>query len=265
MRSFGSFQSPVDGIGCAPSSRTWGHASCASRVDAAPVEGDDHPLAGHAVQQAARRALLGRSGPRSVAIGGRAEGLDIQGDAVGSCACSIRPASCAWRPRGLHPRPASWPVVDAAAPRRSGVESRPPLRPTGVFLAVVRRRDRHRRAPGGANVWVSRPSLRIRGQVAHEGARDRVAKTRRTTRTPRVALSTWAVRRAPKNRSSAMTRSCSSHLLRFLCPTWALERASNSSARRRASRTPGGRECCQDRSRGYGLAISTHHHGQSGP
>ena len=33
-----------------------------------------------------------------------------------------------------------------------GVESRPPLRPTGVFLAVVRRRDRHRRAPGGANV-----------------------------------------------------------------------------------------------------------------
>ena len=53
-------------------------------LDAAPVEGDDHPLPGHAVQQTARRALLGRSGPRSVAIGGRAEGLDIQGDAVGA-------------------------------------------------------------------------------------------------------------------------------------------------------------------------------------
>ena len=38
----------------------------------------------NAVQQTARRALLGRSGPRSVAIGGRAEGLDIQGDAVGA-------------------------------------------------------------------------------------------------------------------------------------------------------------------------------------
>ena len=56
----------------------------APHADAAPVEGDDHPLPGHAVQQAARRALLGRSGPRSVAIGGRAEGLDIQGDAVGA-------------------------------------------------------------------------------------------------------------------------------------------------------------------------------------
>ena len=56
----------------------------APHTDAAPVEGDDHPLPGHAVQQTARRALLGRSGPRSVAIGGRAEGLDIQGDAVGA-------------------------------------------------------------------------------------------------------------------------------------------------------------------------------------
>ena len=33
----------------------------APHTDAAPVEGDDHPLPGHAVQQTARRALLGRS------------------------------------------------------------------------------------------------------------------------------------------------------------------------------------------------------------
>ena len=35
----------------------------APHADAAPVEGDDHPLPGHAVQPTARRALLGRSGP----------------------------------------------------------------------------------------------------------------------------------------------------------------------------------------------------------
>ena len=54
----------------------------------------------------------------------------------------------------------------------SGVESRPPLRPTGVFLAVVRRRDRHRRAPGGANVdGLQAVAPHPPGQVAHEGAR----------------------------------------------------------------------------------------------
>ena len=53
-----------------------------------------------------------------------------------------------------------------------GVESRPPLRPTGVFLAVVRRRDRHRRAPGGANVdRLQAVAPHPPGQVAHEGAR----------------------------------------------------------------------------------------------
>ena len=81
MRSFGSFQSVWNRL------RPFfvlGPRFCAPHADAAPVEGDDHPLAGHAVQQAARRALLGRSGPRSVAIGGRAEGLDIQGDALGA-------------------------------------------------------------------------------------------------------------------------------------------------------------------------------------
>ena len=53
-----------------------------------------------------------------------------------------------------------------------GVESRPPLRPTGVFLAVVRRRDRHRRAPGGANVdGLQAVAPHPPGQVAHEGAR----------------------------------------------------------------------------------------------
>ena len=54
----------------------------------------------------------------------------------------------------------------------SWVESRPPLRPTGVFLAVVRRRDRHRRAPGGANVdGLQAVAPHPPGQVAHEGAR----------------------------------------------------------------------------------------------
>ena len=49
---------------------------------------------------------------------------------------------------------------------------RPPLRPTGVFLAVVRRRDRHRRAPGGANVdGLQAVAPHPPGQVAHEGAR----------------------------------------------------------------------------------------------
>ena len=63
------------------------------------------------------------------------------------------------------------PVVDAQH-HQGGVESRPPLRPTGVFLAVVRRRDRHRRAPGGANVdGLQAVAPHPPGQVAHEGAR----------------------------------------------------------------------------------------------
>ena len=66
----------------------------APHADAAPVEGDDHPLPGHAVQQTARRALLGRSGPRSVAIGGRAEGLGYPGRCPRSGAApALRPAS----------------------------------------------------------------------------------------------------------------------------------------------------------------------------
>ena len=145
----------------------------APHADAAPVEGDDHPLPGHAVQQTARRALLGRSGPRSVAIGGRAEGLDIQGDAVGA---ELR---LRFGQRAVHGDRAACirgqlrraPVVDAQH-HQGGVESRPPLRPTGVFLAVVRRRDRHRRAPGGANVdGLEAVAPHPPGQVAHEGAR----------------------------------------------------------------------------------------------
>ena len=65
---------------------------------------------------------------------------------------------------------------------KAGVESRPPLRPTGVFLAVVRRRDRHRRAPGGANVdGLQAVAPHPPGQVAHEGAR-RVANRGRAHR-----------------------------------------------------------------------------------
>ena len=63
------------------------------------------------------------------------------------------------------------PVVDAQH-HQGGVESRPPLRPTGVFLAVVRRRARHRRAPGGANVdGLQAVAPHPPGQVAHAGAR----------------------------------------------------------------------------------------------
>ena len=63
------------------------------------------------------------------------------------------------------------PVVDAQH-HQGGVESRPPRRPTGVFLAVVRRRDRHRRAPGGANVdGLQAVAPQPPGQVAHAGAR----------------------------------------------------------------------------------------------
>ena len=41
-----------------------------------------------------------------------------------------------------------------------------------MFLAVVRRRDRHRRAPGGANVdGLQAVAPHPPGQVAHEGAR----------------------------------------------------------------------------------------------
>ena len=145
----------------------------APHADAAPVEGDDHPLAGHAVQQAARRALLGRSGPRSVAIGGRAEGLDIQGDALGA-ELRLRfgqRAEHGDRAACIRGQLRRAPVVDAQH-HQGGVESRPPLRPTGVFLAVVRRRDRHRRAPGGANVdGLQAVAPHPPGQVAHEGAR----------------------------------------------------------------------------------------------
>ena len=63
-------------------SSSWGHALRLTRTR--PPSRETTTRFGHAVQQTARRALLGRSGPRSVAIGGRAEGLDIQDDAVGA-------------------------------------------------------------------------------------------------------------------------------------------------------------------------------------
>ena len=80
------------------------------------------------------------------------------------------------RPPCRLPCPASAGQDTPATPRKQvsayGVESRPPLRPTGVFLAVVRRRDRHRRAPGGANVdGLQAVAPHPPGQVAHEGAR----------------------------------------------------------------------------------------------
>ena len=145
----------------------------ASHADAAPVEGDDNPLPGHAVQQPARRALLGRAGPRGVAIGGRAEGLDIQGDAV------VAELGLRFRQRAEHgDRPARVggqlrraPVVDAPH-HQGGVESRPPLPPPGVLFAVVRRRDRHRRTTGGAHVHgLQAVTPHPPGEVAHEGAR----------------------------------------------------------------------------------------------
>ena len=152
------------------------------------------------------------------------------------------------------------PVVDAQH-HQGGVESRPPLRPTGVFLAVVRRRDRHRRAPGGADVdGLQAVAPHPPGQVAHEGAR-RVA----TAAEPTARCST-GVRRAPKN-SSAMARSCSSHCSVSSADLGAGARASNSSARRRAVRRWTGMLPRSISRLGVSmvLSISTHHHGQSEP
>ena len=135
------------------------------------------------------------------------------------------------------------PVVDAQH-HQGGVESRPPLRPTGVFLAVVRRRDRHRRAPGGANVdGLQAVAPHPPGQVAHEGAR-RVAN-----RGGAHARCSTGVRRAPKN-SSAMARSCSSHCSASSADL-GLEHAPQTPAPA-GGQCAGGRECCEDRSRGSG-------------
>ena len=131
-----------------PVLRPAGHASCASRRTRPPSRETRHPLAGGSVQQTARRALLGRSGPREpgVAIGGRAEGLDIQGFRWPGA--ELQPAlpttselSHGDRRQVADPRPAS-----ACTGRRcpsgchqGGVESKASASPaaTGVFLAVV--------------------------------------------------------------------------------------------------------------------------------
>ena len=130
-----------------------------------------------------------------------------------------------------------------------GVESRPPLRPTGVFLAVVRRRDRHRRAPGGANVdGLQAVAPHPPGQVAHEGAR-RVANRGRAHR---------ALQHGGEEGAEELVRDGPQSALRtapLSLPTWALEHAPQTPAPA-GGQCAGGRECCQDRSRGSGCRWS---------
>ena len=170
MRSFGSFQSvwnrlrPFFVLGPRFLRLTRTRPPSRETTTRFPVTRSSRPHA--ALCWAAR-------GPRSVAIGGRAEGLDIQGDAVGA-ELRLRfgqRAEHGDRAACIRGQLRRAPVVDAQH-HQGGVESRPPLRPTGVFLAVVRRGDRHRRAPGGANVdGLQAVAPHPPGQVAHEGAR----------------------------------------------------------------------------------------------
>ena len=128
---------------------------------------------------------------------------------------------------------------------QGGVESRPPLRPTGVFLAVVRRRDRHRRAPGGANVdGLQAVAPHPPGQVAHEGAR-RVANRGGAHR---------ALQHGGEEGAEELVRDGPQllfALLRFLC------RPGRWSTRLKLQRPPEGSaqvdgNVCEDRSRGSG-------------
>ena len=142
------------------------------------------------------------------------------------------------------------------------VESRPPLRPTGVFLAVVRRRDRHRRAPGGANVdGLQAVAPHPPGQVAHEGAR-RVANRGGAHR---------ALQHGGEEGAEELVRDGPQllfALLRFLC------RPGRWSTRLKLQRPPEGSaqvdgNVARSISRlGVSMAllsISTHHHAQSEP
>ena len=148
------------------------------------------------------------------------------------------------------------PVVDAQH-HQGGVESRPPRRPTGVFLAVVRRRDRHRRAPGGANVdGLQAVAPQPPGQVAHAGAR-RVATRGGAHR---------ALQHGGEAGADALVRD--GPQLRFLC------RPGRWSTRRTLQRPPEGSAQVDGRLRrsisrlGVSMALlssSTHHHGQSEP
>ena len=96
---------------------------------------------------------------------------------------------------------------------------------------------------------VSRPSLRIR-----RGRWRTRALAASPTAAERTARCSTGVRRAPKN-SSAMTRSCSSH-----CSASSAD-PGRWSTRLKLQRPPGGqcaggRECCEDRSRGSGCRWS---------
>ena len=159
------------GIGCAPSS-SWGHASCASR-GRGPRRGRRPPASRSRGPADRPPRAAGPLGPAQRSDRRSSGGSDIQGAAVGA---ALRRR---FRQRAEHGARAACiggqlrraPVVDAQH-HQGGVESRPPRRPTGVFLAVVRRRDRHRRAPGGANVdGLQAVAPHPPGQVAHEGAR----------------------------------------------------------------------------------------------
>ena len=126
------------------------------------------------------------------------------------------------------------------------------------LLAVVRRRDRHRRAPGGANVdGLQAVAPHPPGQVAHEGAR-------------RVANRGGAQLQHGGEEGVRRTRprSCSSHCSASSADLGAGARASNSSARRRAVRRWTGMAKRRSISRlgvRWRSSISTHHHGVRSP
>ena len=133
----------------------------------------------------------------------------------------------------------------------------------GVFLAVVRRRDRHRRAPGRANVdGLQAVAPHPPGQVAHEGAR-RIANRGGAHR---------ALQHGGEEGAEELVRDGPQllfALLRFLC------RPGRWSTRLKLQRPPEGsaqvwtgmlrRSISRLGVSMALLSISTHHHGQSEP
>ena len=118
--------------------------------------------------------------------------------------------------------------------------------------------DRHRIVPREVRtLTVSRPSLRIRRRYRW--------RTRALAAFANRGGAHRALQHGGEEGSAEVIRDPAAALrtLRFLS-TWALEHAPQTPAPA-GGQCAGGRECCQDRSRGSGctmvLSISTHHHG----